>query len=79
MYITPIHFQSQTGTDTMQNTDKIIRMKAIIERTGLCRSTIYTLLTAGDFPKRISLGTRSMGFLESEFNQWLEARAARRA
>jgi prophage regulatory protein len=63
----------------MQNTDKIIRMKAVIDRTGLCRSTIYMLLATGDFPKRISLGARSMGFLESEFNQWLEARAARRA
>lgn len=64
----------------MQNTsNKIIRMRAVIERTGLSKSTIYTLLSQGDFPKRISLGARSMGFLESEFNQWLELRAARRA
>ena len=62
----------------MQSTNKIIRMTAIIERTGLSKSTIYMLLANGDFPKRISLGARSMGFLESEFNHWLEARAARR-
>jgi prophage regulatory protein len=64
----------------MQNTsNKIIRMRAVIERTGLSKSTIYTLLAQGDFPKRISLGARSMGFLESEFNDWVASRAARRA
>ena len=64
----------------MQNTsNKIIRMKTVLELTGLSKSTIYTLLSQNDFPKRIPLGPRSIGFLESEFNQWLEARAARRS
>ena len=53
-------------------------MAAVIERTGLSKSTIYFLLANADFPKRIQLGLRSMGFLESEINDWLEARAARR-
>jgi prophage regulatory protein len=55
---------------------KIIRLPRTIEKTQLSRSTIYSLIKAGDFPQQIKLSSRAMGFLESEVDAWVEARVA---
>lgn len=52
----------------------ILRLPQAIKRTGLSRSSIYLAINAGTFPKPIKLGERSIGFLESEVNQWIEQR-----
>ncbi|GGG52598.1 hypothetical protein GCM10010964_44670 [Caldovatus sediminis] len=33
---------------------------------------------AGEFPRRVTLGPRAVGWLESEINQWIAKRAAER-
>jgi prophage regulatory protein len=61
-----------------QSTDYILRLPQIIKKTGLSRSTIYNLMSRGDFPQKIKLSYRTMGFLESEVDQWLAEKAANR-
>lgn len=56
---------------------QILRLPAVLKKTGLSRSTIYLLISRGDFPARIKLGQRSMGFLESDIEQWVQDRAAK--
>ena len=51
---------------------KILRLPAVKESTGLSRSTIYLRMANNEFPKPISLGGRSVGWLEEEINHWLE-------
>ena len=46
----------------------------ILARTGLSRSTIYKYIAEGVFPRSISLGYRSVGWVESEVNDWILAR-----
>ncbi|MBF4433262.1 AlpA family transcriptional regulator [Vibrio anguillarum] len=53
---------------------KVIRLKEVIELTGLSKSTIYRLTESNKFPKQLSLGERSVGWLESEVKEWLENR-----
>lgn len=50
---------------------RIIRLKEVIESTGLARSTVYKFISDGVFPKPISLGDRSVGWLESEVQDWI--------
>jgi len=50
---------------------KILTLKQVIEKTGLSRSTIYSLLAAGKFPKKIQLTPRRIGFRESDIDAWL--------
>ncbi|HGN0786743.1 TPA: AlpA family transcriptional regulator, partial [Pseudomonas aeruginosa] len=45
---------------------KIIRLKVVLETTGLARSTIYKLIGEGGFPKPVPLAGRSVGWVESE-------------
>lgn len=54
----------------------ILRMKQVVERTRLSRATLYVLLsTDPTFPQKIKLTARTVGFLESEIDAWIEARA----
>lgn len=57
---------------------RILRMKTVIEITGLARSTVYKYVAEGIFPKPISLGGRSVGWLESEIHSWIQSRLVER-
>lgn len=54
--------------------ENILRLPAVMARTGLSRSTIYAHIAQAKFPKPIQLGARCVGWLESEVNAWLEQR-----
>lgn len=58
---------------------RILRIKQLIERTNLSRATLYVLMSSDPtFPRRIKLTARSIGFLESEVDAWIAARAQSR-
>ena len=57
---------------------RILRKKAVSERTGLPHATIYRYMDLGKFPKPIELGPGTVGWLECEIDAWLEARIAAR-
>ena len=58
--------------------DRVLRIRQVCEITGLSRPTIYRSMALGEFPERIPLGERSVGWLESEVRAWLAANVARR-
>lgn len=62
----------------MQKSNRIIRLRQTIEKTGLSRSTIYSLIKSGHFPQQVHLSPRAMGFLEHELDAWIADRAAAR-
>ncbi|BDA60925.1 helix-turn-helix transcriptional regulator [Shewanella xiamenensis] len=45
---------------------KLIRIKYVIDTTGLARSTIYKYVDKGIFPKAVKLSSRSVTWIESE-------------
>jgi len=53
---------------------RIIRLKDVIDSTGLARSTIYKYIAENTFPKPISLGGRCVGWVEGEMHDWILAR-----
>lgn len=54
---------------------KIIRLNAVVDKLGLSRSTLYNLMKTPDFPQKLKLSSRAIGFYEIEIDQWLESRA----
>ena len=56
----------------------ILRRKEVEARTKLSRSTIYARIKAGTFPAPISLGAKSVGWVEAEIQQFLSDRVALR-
>ncbi|SNY97901.1 AlpA family transcriptional regulator [Halomonas sp. hl-4] len=57
---------------------KLIRIKDVMERTGLARSTIYKYISLGQFPQPIKLGTRAVAWVESEIDVWINDSIKRR-
>lgn len=57
---------------------RIIRLKEVIDSTGLARSTIYKYISEGTFPKPVSLGDRCVGWVDSEVHDWILARIEER-
>ncbi len=57
---------------------KLIRLQQVMEMTGLGRSTIYKYISEDWFPKPVPLGGRSVGWLESEVQDWILARIEER-
>ncbi len=50
---------------------KILRLKAVLARTGLSRATIYRYMNLNEFPQAIKLGLRCVGWAEHEVDAWL--------
>ena len=61
----------------------ILRYPAAAQKCGVNRMTLYRWATQPeydhmDFPKPVTLGANSVGFIEEEVDAWLEAQAAKR-
>jgi prophage regulatory protein len=56
----------------MRQPDRIIRLKTVLARTGLSRSTIYRKIAEGTFPRQIKISTNGAGWHESDINRWVE-------
>lgn len=69
---------------TSRSIKKIIRLKRVLELTGLSRSTIYDRINPkskrydASFPKSVRLGSPltagAVGWIESEIQYWIEQR-----
>jgi prophage regulatory protein len=53
---------------------KLLRIKHVMEATGLSRMTLWRLEKAGDFPTRRRLGLNSVAWLDSDIAAWIESR-----
>lgn len=51
----------------------ILRIRKVTERCGISRSSVYKKISDGNFPEPISLGPRTVGWIESEVEAWLAA------
>ncbi|MFV8432411.1 helix-turn-helix transcriptional regulator [Vibrio owensii] len=55
---------------------RILRLPEVKEKTGLSRSSIYALMSKGDFPLSVSLGERAVGWIEADIRDWIDERIA---
>lgn len=61
-------------------TVKILRIREVVNKLGIARSTIYDWINPksprydATFPKQRRLGLQSVGWLESEVDEWLLGR-----
>jgi prophage regulatory protein len=49
----------------------ILRLPAVKSRTGWSRSSIYSLMAKGKFPKAVALGARAIGWSSVEIDQYI--------
>ncbi len=57
--------------------DRMLRAREVMKRTGLSRSTLWRHIRAGKFPAPIELGVNSIGWRESWITAWEEEQPRR--
>ncbi|WP_316193874.1 helix-turn-helix transcriptional regulator [Bradyrhizobium sp. SZCCHNRI1029] len=60
----------------MREPDRIVRLKTVLARTGLSRSTIYRKIGEGTFPAQLRISVNGAGWRESDINRWIADPAA---
>lgn len=53
---------------------RMLRLPEVLDRTGLARSTIYAMISRGDFPAPRKLTSQLNGWPEADVVEWLESR-----
>ena len=62
----------------MSHARLILRLEQVKACTGLGRSSIYSMIAAGTFPKPIKLTAKASGWLEPEVMAWQAEKIAAR-
>lgn len=53
---------------------QLLRLPKVIQRTGLARSTIYQMMSAGLFPTPVRLSKRAVAWPDTVIDKWIETR-----
>ena len=61
---------------TKKDEKRFIRLKEVKTRVSLSRSSVYDLMARGKFPGSHKLGERSVGWLASDIESWIDSRVA---
>jgi len=57
---------------------RLIKLKEVMVKTSLGHSSIYKFISEGTFPKQVSLGAKSVAWVESEVDDWIMERIGER-
>ena len=52
---------------------RIMRLEEVKQITGLSKTSIYRLEKSGDFPTRVKIGKRSVGWFQNEIEDFLRS------
>ncbi|WP_420550730.1 helix-turn-helix transcriptional regulator [Litorivicinus lipolyticus] len=50
---------------------QFMRMHQVVECVGLCRSQVYKMISAGDFPPPIKLASNVSAWSSQDIEQWM--------
>jgi len=59
---------------TAHSEDELWSFKTVVARTGLSRSSIYSYIAQGLFPRQRRLGLRRVAWLALEVRSWIRSR-----
>lgn len=65
-------------TVTPARPEKLLRLEAVEERTGLKKSSVYAGMKARTFPAAVRLSARAVGWRESDIDRWISDRMTTR-
>jgi prophage regulatory protein len=55
----------------MAEPDRILRIRTVLQRTGLSRSTLYRKIQDGSFPRQVQISVHGAGWRESAISRWI--------
>lgn len=70
--------KNKTENENEIDNARLIRLLSVMDKTGISKSYIYVLVKQGLFPKPVKLSERSVAWVESEIQQWIDDRINQR-
>lgn len=55
---------------------KLLKLKQVIEITGLSRASIYRLIEDEKFPKQVRISARRVAWKNTDIESWIEQQTA---
>lgn len=62
---------SQGDGPPLRHACRLVRLREVLHRTGLSRSTVYRRMEAGTFPKPYPIGGKIVAWAESDIDRWI--------
>ena len=56
------------------NKETLLRVKAVQDLTGLCKSSLYALVRDESFPSPVRIGKRAVAWKSSDVDRWIKTR-----
>ena len=60
--------------EAKESLQRIMRLPAVLQATGLARSTVYRLMAEHTFPAPVKLAKRAVGWRHDDVRQWTNER-----
>ena len=60
--------------ETRESMPPILRLPAVLQATGLARSTVYRMISEHTFPAPVKLNKRAVGWRHDDVRQWTMGR-----
>lgn len=57
---------------------KLIRLRQVMQMTGLGRSSIYNYMKDQSFPKQVKITSNLSAWVETEINEWIQDKVNQR-
>jgi prophage regulatory protein len=54
--------------------DKILSTRQVLEKIGVCRTTLHNYIKQDLFPRPLNLGVRRVGWTEATVDEWINSR-----
>ncbi|MEZ8882513.1 AlpA family transcriptional regulator [Vibrio sp. 10N.222.54.F6] len=51
---------------------RFLKIKEVITKTALSRSSIYRKMSEGSFPKPVPIGERAVAWVDSDVEEWMK-------
>jgi prophage regulatory protein len=58
------------------NTERLLPLPAVMERTSLKRASLYAAIDRGEFPKPVRIGANRVAWPESVISAWIAEKIA---
>ena len=58
--------------------NKLLRIRQVVDRTGLSRTMVYHEMKRGAFPRNLKIGRRAAAWAEADVDRWIADRLAER-
>jgi prophage regulatory protein len=60
------------------NSQTILRKQEVLRRIGVSASTLWRMEREGEFPSPVRISTNRVGWVETEIDEWIQARIEQR-